>query len=156
MDLILWRHADAADAAPGESDFERALTGKGRTQAKRMAAWLNERLPADSIVLASPARRAQQTAAALEREVFTSDALNTGTDCKTLLAAVHGPREGSTTVVVGHQPTLGQVASFLLTGAEGELSIRKGAVWWLRCTATGRRTHPVHAVLLAVMTPDLL
>ena len=156
MDLILWRHADAVDAAPGESDFERALTGKGRTQTKRMAAWLNERLPADSIVMASPALRAQQTAKALKRKIISSAALGTDTDCKTLLAAVRGPRAQSTTVVVGHQPALGHVASWLLTGAVGEISIRKGGVWWFRCAATRRHERTVHAVLLAVMTPDLL
>lgn len=156
MDLILWRHADAADAAPGEPDAERALTGKGRTQAKRMAAWLNERLPADSVVLVSPARRAQQTAKALKRVVVSSDALSPSTDGKTLLAAVRGSRAQSTVVVVGHQPTLGQVASLLLTGTAEDISIRKGAAWWLRCSATGRRDRAVHAVLLAVMTPDLL
>lgn len=155
MDLILWRHADAADAAFGESDFERALTNKGRTQAKRMAAWLNERLPADSIVLVSPARRAQQTAAALKREVITRDALGTGADCMTLLAAVLGPRAESTIVVVGHQPTLGQAASLLLTGVEAALSVRKGAVWWLRCADTGARGR-ADAVLLVAMTPGLL
>ncbi len=156
MDIILWRHADAAEAVPGESDFERALTGKGRTQAKRMAAWLNERLPAGCVVMASPALRAQQTAKALKRKIINSAALATDTDCKTLLAAVRGPRAQSTTVVVGHQPTLGQVASWLLTGIEGEISIRKGAVWWLRCAATRRNERTVHAVLLAMMTPDLL
>jgi hypothetical protein len=51
---------------------------------------------------------------------------------------------------------LGQVASLLLTGAAGDISIRKGAVWWLRCSATGRRDRAVRAVLLAMMTPDLL
>jgi phosphohistidine phosphatase len=155
MDLILWRHADAADAVSGEADFERALTSKGRDQAKRMAAWLNQRLPADSIVLASPAVRAQQTAAALKRDIRSSDALGTSTDCESLLQAVRWPRAEGTTVVVGHQPTLGHVASLLLTGAEGELSIRKSAVWWLRLTDSRRRAH-AHATLLAVMTPDLL
>ena len=152
MDLILWRHADAADAAPGEPDFERALTGKGRTQAKRMAAWLNQRLPADAMVLVSPALRAQQTAAALKRTFTTSEALGTGTDAQSLLAAVGRPRAEGTTLVVGHQPTLGQVASLLLSGAEAELSIKKGAVWWL----TVHRGRKALATLKAVMTPDML
>ena len=32
-------------------------------------------------------------------------------------------------VIVGHQPTLGEVAAALL-GAEEGLAIRKGAAWW--------------------------
>ena len=63
MELILWRHADAKDAAPGKPDAERGLTAKGIKQARRMADWLEKRLPAEARVLVSPARRAQQTAA---------------------------------------------------------------------------------------------
>jgi phosphohistidine phosphatase len=45
MDLILWRHADAVDAEPGESDMDRTLTPKGQKQARRMAEWLTSQLP---------------------------------------------------------------------------------------------------------------
>jgi phosphohistidine phosphatase len=150
MELILWRHADAADGYP---DAERELTDKGLTQAKRMAFWLNARLPAEVLILASPARRAQQTAAALQRAVTTCAAVDTSADAQGLLKAARWPRGGQTTLIVGHQPTLGHAASLMLTGAEGELSIKKGAVWWL---AARPRQGALHAVLRAVMTPDLL
>ena len=65
MNILLWRHAEAAAGFP---DHERALTEKGRLQAKRMAAWLNARLPPETLVLVSPAVRAQQTARALKRD----------------------------------------------------------------------------------------
>ena len=150
MDIILWRHADAADGYP---DAARELTEKGHTQAKRMAAWLNARLPEDVLILASPATRAQQTAAALRRKVATCDAVNTSADAQDLLAAAGWPRAAQTTVIVGHQPTLGQAASLLLTGAEGDLSVKKGAVWWIAARARGGSGH---GVLRAVMAPDLL
>ena len=51
MDLILWRHAEAHDAAPGESDLERALTPRGERQAQRMAEWLERVLPESTRVL---------------------------------------------------------------------------------------------------------
>lgn len=149
MDLILWRHADAAEGVP---DHERPLTDKGRTQAKRMAQWLNARLPDDTVILVSPALRAQQTARALKRPFVTSDALDTGTDCNTVLKALGTPKVGKTALIVGHQPTLGQIASLLLTGEAGDMSVKKGAVWWL--TVRSERKRP--AVLRAVMTPELL
>jgi len=65
MDLILWRHAEAFELRELTDDLDRALTPKGERQAQRMAGWLNRQLPAGARVLASPARRAQQTAAAL-------------------------------------------------------------------------------------------
>jgi len=46
-DVILWRHADAE---PGVPDLHRALTRKGEKQARRVARWLHERLPANAIV----------------------------------------------------------------------------------------------------------
>jgi phosphohistidine phosphatase len=150
MELILWRHADAADGYP---DAERELTEKGRMQAKRMAFWLNARLPEDVLVLASPARRAQQTAAALQRAVTTCAAVDTSADARGLLKAARWPRGARTTLIVGHQPTLGHAASLMLTGAEGELSVKKGAVWWM---AARPRYGATHAILRAVMAPDLL
>ena len=45
MDLILWRHAEAEIIRPGLDDSQRALTPKGERQARRMAQWLNARLP---------------------------------------------------------------------------------------------------------------
>ena len=61
MDLILWRHAEAEDAAPGMTDLERALTGKGQKQARRMGQWLNSQLPDSCRILSSPAVRTLQT-----------------------------------------------------------------------------------------------
>jgi phosphohistidine phosphatase len=45
MDLILWRHAEAHEAAPGEDDMSRSLTPRGERQAIRMAQWLERQLP---------------------------------------------------------------------------------------------------------------
>ena len=44
MDLILWRHAEAEDAAEGQGDLDRVLTSRGEKQAARMAAWLDRQL----------------------------------------------------------------------------------------------------------------
>ncbi len=58
MDLILWRHAEAHEAEPGDEDLARELTARGEKQASRMAAWLDRQLPQGTRLLASPARRA--------------------------------------------------------------------------------------------------
>lgn len=131
MDLILWRHADAEDGVPGRPDAERALTAKGEKQARRMAAWLEKRLPKDARVLASPAQRAQQTAQALTRQFETRRELGTEADARTVLKAAGWPQGKGTVVVVGHQPTLGQAAALALTGEAAEWSIKKGAAWWI-------------------------
>lgn len=150
MDLILWRHAEAVDGYP---DAERALTEKGALDAKRMAKWLNDQLPDDTLILVSPARRTQQTASALKREFTTIVAIGTDGEAGDVLKAAHWPRAAHTTLIVGHQPTLGRVASLLLTGVEGDLSVKKGAAWWITARARGGNEK---VVLRAVIAPDML
>ncbi|HEX2010126.1 MAG TPA: histidine phosphatase family protein [Roseateles sp.] len=150
MDLLLWRHADAAPARVGEDDDERALTAKGERQARRMARWLAAALPADARILVSPARRAQQTARALGRPFDTCVALAAEADAEDLLAAAGWPMAARSVLVVGHQPMLGEAAALLLAGQRRPWAIKKGALWWLR----GSAIDPVD--LLAVRSPDKL
>lgn len=150
MELVLWRHAEAE---AGEPDLGRRLTSKGQKQAERMAAWLDHRLPDTARILVSPAERAQQTAVALGRKVKTVGDLAPGASVAAVLAAAGWPDAREPVVVVGHQPTLGEVASFLLSGEEAAWSIRKGAIWWL-----SDRTRPGSrgVVLKVVLGPDLV
>ena len=146
MDLILWRHADAEDGTP---DAERKLTSKGEKQAKRVAEWLKEQLPDDSVVLASPARRARQTAQALRKKVETVEDLGAGATPRGVLKAAGWPDREGFVVVVGHQPTLGQTIALALTGRDDAWSLRKGALWWLR-------SRDGEVSVRAVTGPDLL
>ena len=148
MDLILWRHADAED---GSDDAARRLTSKGRKQAAKMAAWLDERLPKTVRVLVSPALRAQQTAEALSRKSETCEQVSTRAQpAEILKAAGWGGAESGTVVVVGHQPCLGAAAALALTGKPAPWRIRKGAVWWLSTSADAI------PVVRAVLAPDIL
>ncbi len=150
MDLILWRHADAEEGSP---DGERELTAKGVKQAARMAKWLRPRLPEDAVVLTSPARRAQQTARALTADFKIVEEIATSASAEGLLRACGWPKTGRTLVVVGHQPTLGEVAAVLLTGTPAQWSLKKGAVIWIAHGAGGGFARPG---LRAAIAPDLL
>lgn len=153
MDLILWRHAEALEMREVQDDLDRALTPKGERQAQRMAGWLNRQLPATTKVLVSPARRAQQTAAALERKFKTQEVLGPGATVEALLHAVRWPDAREPVLVVGHQPTLGLVAAYLLSGQPQAWAVRKGAAWWLRAR---EREGQLQIVLHAVVSPELV
>ena len=153
MDLILWRHAEALEMREIQDDLDRALTSKGERQAHRVAAWLNRQLPAGARVLASPARRAQQTAAALERKVKTLPALAPDGTVEGLLHAVRWPDAREPVLVVGHQPTLGLVAAYLLAAQAQPWAVRKGGLWWLRAR---EREGVLQVVLHAVVSPELV
>lgn len=151
MELILWRHADAEPAAPGQPDEARALTSKGQKQALRMAEWLDSQLPDNCRILVSPAVRAQQTAQALGRKFKTSPALATDAGAEDILRAAHWPDSRETVLIVGHQPTLGQVAALLIAGSRQDWTIRKGNIVWIE-----RRDDDGQSYLKAVLGPDLI
>jgi len=151
MDLILWRHAEAVESGEDLDDLERPLTSRGERQAARMAAWLNQRLPATTRVLASPARRTQQTALALERKFRTVPALAPEASVTSVLEAARWPDAKEPVLVIGHQPTLGLVAALLLAGAALPWTVKKGAVWWLR---SREREGEGQVVLVNVISPD--
>lgn len=150
MDLILWRHCEAE---PGEPDMGRRLTSKGVKQAERMAEWLERHLPDSCRILVSPADRAQQTAQALQRKSRTVPELGPGASVTSALAAANWPDSREPVMLVGHQPTLGMIASFLLSGEEAYWSLRKGAVWWL---SNRVRDGESAIVLKVVIGPDFL
>jgi len=153
MDLILWRHAEALEMREVQDDLDRALTTKGERQAQRVANWLNQQLPASTRVLVSPARRAQQTATALERKFKTVPALAPDATVEGLLHAVRWPDAREPVLVVGHQPVLGLAAAYLLAGQPQAWAVRKGALWWMRAR---EREGVLQVVLHAVVSPELV
>ena len=150
MDLILWRHAEAE---PGEPDLGRRLTAKGIQQAERVARWLDHHLPSTTRILVSPADRAEQTAHALRRKYRVVPEIAPGASATAVLAAAGWPDAREPVLVVGHQPTLGEVAAYLLTGHVASWSVRKGALWWI----SNRVRNGASSTLLKVVTgPDFV
>lgn len=150
MELILWRHAEAED---GIVDLSRRLTLKGEKQAAKIAAFLNTRLPDDTRILVSPAKRTQQTAQALAKNFTTEPAIAPGAMPQALLEAANWPDGKGCVLLVGHQPTLGQAAALLMTGKPECWNIKKGAVWWFNRRERGGYSE---TTLRLVIAPDLL
>ena len=151
MELILWRHAEAEDGIP---DSARELTDKGRKQADLMAAWLRPRLPKNTRIIVSPTQRTQQTASALDKDFETIREIGPGVSPKTVLNATGWPDAKGAVLVVGHQPTLGEVAALLMSGDPAQWTVRKGSVWWF---AQKKGNHNFGELLLqAVVSPDTL
>lgn len=148
MDMILWRHAEAEDSYP---DYERELTTKGRKQASKSAAFLKQHLPDEHRILVSPAIRAQQTAATLSSSFTLAPTIAPGATPDAILQAARWPDESGTVVIVGHQPTLGEVALRLLGSNHRYLSIKKSDLWWFT-----QREGNSTATLKLVIAPEYL
>ncbi|NHZ65846.1 phosphohistidine phosphatase SixA [Massilia genomosp. 1] len=153
MDLILWRHAEAHDADAGQDDMERSLTPKGQKQARRMADWLTSQLPDSTRILVSPALRTLQTVEPLKRKFKIVHELAPGADPEDVLMAANWPNGREPVLVVGHQPTLGQVAALLLSGHPQDWQIKKANAWWL---VQREALDPYSLYLKGVMAPDLI
>lgn len=151
MDLFLWRHAQAEDGSFGGDDLARALTRRGEKQASRVGAWLQAHLPDDAHVLCSPARRCQQTASALGRAFETAAPLAPGADPEQVLRAAGWPDAQCPVLIVGHQPTLGEIVARLLGLRSDQCEVRKATVWWLRTRLVGEQPH---TTVVAVQSPD--
>lgn len=150
MELILWRHAEAEDSYP---DTSRVLTNKGLDQAQRMANWLRTKLPEHTQVIVSPTRRTQQTATALTEHFITDGTVGPGANVQAVLNAAGWPSASGVVVIVGHQPTIGEVVHHLIPVVPAGLRVRRGSVWWIRCQ---EKDMGIESVLHTVMYPDML
>jgi phosphohistidine phosphatase len=108
----------------------------GARRLKRVAAGLKRLGVSPDVVLSSPLRRAQETAALLvavlnpSLPVEVCDQLAPGHAPSEVVGALRPYRAARHLVLVGHQPDLGELASYLLTGAPGRVAfeIKKGGV----------------------------
>jgi phosphohistidine phosphatase len=125
--LLLIRHAKAAHAA---TDRERPLTASGARAAASIGAWLQTSGYVPDQVLVSTALRAQQTWAAVaeslgaDPEPTLDERIYDNTVNTVLSAITEAPEEVSTLVVVGHNPSVGELA-FALDDGDGDSAARE-------------------------------
>jgi phosphohistidine phosphatase len=117
--LLLVRHAQAAR---GPADAERPLTERGERSAAAIGAWLARAGLTPDRVLVSPARRAVQTWERAGGELQTAvepiaDERIYDNTIEALLAVVQEtPEDVRTLAVVGHNPSVGELAGVLDDG----------------------------------------
>lgn len=129
VNLYLMRHAHAASVS-ADGDSARPLSDRGRRDATAMGGWLRrmELLPDD--VYCSPARRARETwqcassrLAEPPRAAFQALIYDAGADA--MLSLIAGcPPDSNRVLVIGHNPTLHQVA-FMLSGSGEEAALNR-------------------------------
>ena len=151
---MLWRHAPARDALQCESDMDRPLTDKGIRQAENMAGWLNRHMPANTLVLCSPALRTVQTVQALTQAFTLCHEIRPDSSAEALLAASQWPLAPTAVLMVSHQPFLSQAVSQLLDlPLTVTLPFRKGSLWWIRSRPLNGAIKPQ---LLTIQDGDFL
>ena len=125
--LALVRHAKAAD---GPVDVDRPLTGKGASRAAAIGSWLDRTGSVPDWVLVSPARRAAQTwehangRLPQDRQPTVDPRIYDNTVDALLAAVADVPAEVQALAVVGHNPSLGELADVLDDG-QGDAAARQ-------------------------------
>ena len=125
--LVLVRHAQAADAPV---DADRPLTESGTRRATAIGAWLEETGLQPDRALVSPARRAVQTWEHAGRgSTPVIDPRIHDNTVEALLAAIRDtPEDVHVLALVGHQPSLGELAAVLDDGAGPPAGFPTGGV----------------------------
>ena len=136
MKLLVIRHSIAEDRAEfaesGSADDLRPLTRRGRKKMKRAARGLAELVDHLDVLATSPLVRAQETAAIVAKRfgdvaVTQSDALQPEQPFEALLEWLRHLDDAEMVAVVGHEPHLSGLASWLLSGQERTLfELKKG------------------------------
>ncbi|MGH2355693.1 MAG: SixA phosphatase family protein [Chloroflexota bacterium] len=162
MLLYLVRHAIAFGRDPQvwPDDRERPLTPRGMKRFRRAARGLRRLVPAVDLALSSPYVRAWQTAELLQMAAawpapVACEALEAGHPPADVLSALQPHATAGAVALVGHEPGMHELASFLLIGdaSRAYVEFKKGGV---ACFRLENGLDPGAADLLWVAPPRLL
>ena len=161
--LLVIRHAIAEDrkafAKTGRPDTERPLTKEGRSEMTRAAKGLHRRVKSIDVLAASPLVRAAQTAAIVAKEygdmaVETVPALAPESAPAAFAGWLRTQHDAEVVAVVGHDPHLGMLVTWLMTGLEdSHIEIEKGGACMLEI---GGQPGARSAMQQRLLTPDVL
>ncbi|MDN5790167.1 MAG: histidine phosphatase family protein [Micrococcales bacterium] len=119
--LVLMRHAKAEQVV-GKPDHDRELSPRGRRDAAAAGAWLREQGLVPDLVICSTAVRTRQTweaacsGGAKAEFVEFRKSVYTGGAGSTLETVREDAGEMTTVLVIGHNPTMAELASLLADG----------------------------------------
>ena len=134
MFVYVLRHGIADDAKPGEPDSARALTGEGRKKLSSVLERASKAGVAPAVILTSPYLRAKQTARMAaqafgrENSVVETSALVPSGSPELVWDEISEYRSEEQLMVVGHEPLLGELVSYLLDSPSLRVDMRKAAL----------------------------
>ena len=130
--LLLMRHAKAERLEAGQSDFDRVLAPRGRTDAKTIGAYLVRHRSIPDRAVISPAARTRETwtqAAGAFGQVPAASFVDRLYDATTdaILEVIRQTADSAgTLLVIGHNPGLQELAAMLIATGDVEARERLG------------------------------
>lgn len=141
MKIVIVRHADAGDreafARLGKPDSLRPLSALGKRQMRSSGRGLLTLIPNCTRIYSSPYTRARQTADILAPlwgiEIEECDELEPDKPVSQVSDLLAAGESSETICIVGHEPHLGSLATWLLSGEDREgIAFRKGGACLIR------------------------
>jgi len=158
--VCIVRHGIAEDYGAGGSDAARRLTPDGIEKTRRAARGLKKIGVDPQLILTSPLCRAEETARIVSQilddaSIRVTTTLSPGADHAAVIREALEPPRPSAVMFVGHQPDLGMLASWLLTGdpSRTPLPFRKAGA---ACIAISGSPERLHGTLQWFLTPAQL
>lgn len=141
MNLYIVRHAIAVERGTSgyeEDDSQRPLTDAGRKKMKKIVRGLAQLGTEFDVILSSPYVRARDTATILAKEfemkdkLAFSDNLIPPGNFEDLINEIHEQHDVNSLALVGHEPMLSSLISWLTTGnTDMKVMLKKGGVAYL-------------------------
>ena len=161
VELFILRHGKAEARATGMNDADRALTGQGREEIKKIGRWTVTMGYTFDVIATSPLKRAIETAEIIgqttdqEHKIQVWDLLSPGGDPDALsrqIALVGGDRS---VLIVGHEPMLSMVISRVISGnAMTSIVLAKGAFARIKnVTWRDRLSGDLHSLITPKQIP---
>lgn len=162
MQLLVIRHAIAMEreewAKSGRPDSDRPLTDTGRRRMRKNARGLQRVSPHPDVIATSPWLRAADTARVVAEtlgveRMETIDQMLPDHHPSELAEWLNERSELAAVAVVGHEPHLGELVTWLMGGEGSNLEFKKGGACLLRID---EKVDAGSGILVWHLTPSLL
>jgi len=158
MEIYLFRHGIAENAAAGEPDSSRKLTGEGKEKTAAVAKMARAAEVRPSAIISSPYARALETARIAARELGFEGDLITAPELvphgspESVWNVIRERREDDSILLTGHEPLMSYLVSYLLASPTLRVEMKKSAL--VRIDVDSLRGAP-HGVLRWMLVPKL-
>ncbi len=160
MEIILIRHGEAVEAAPGLGDAGRWLTEKGRRMTRKVGKWLDKRKSRrPETIWTSSLVRSVQSAEIIAREVdmkgeiIAQAELLPGADPAALVRLVASYEGSGPLALVGHEPGLSFFARHLIGSDVPLPGLKKSGIYAIRYLPTETEDKPAEIEFRFLLVP---
>jgi phosphohistidine phosphatase len=134
MEIYILRHGIAEEATGGMRDADRALTDEGKKKLQTVLRRARAVDVAPAVILASPLRRAVETAQVAvdvlrsSAKVVETRALTPESSPEAVWEEIRTHKTDSSVMIVGHEPLFSSVYAYLLGAPSAQIDVKKGSL----------------------------